>query len=567
MAEYSSDGTTWKKLEIGMVLKQGSAVKTDKAAVVDLFLKQNGPVVRVTPDTTLKLDKLTFDQADAETVINTELNLSNGRILGNVKKLAAASKYDVKTAKATCGIRGTQFDIASNGKVTVVEGSVTLTFTPTGGAAPVTVTVTAGQTLDPTTAKGQSDVRAATVQETKDTKQNVAQSQNNAAPSVSEQQNQQTSNTENKGGGDSGKQDTTGGGKDKEETEDAIAKATGTDKEEAKQVVKLAAIAAAEGVNVTVNLDKVVKTAKDATDKGVDLKDVAKVVQSALKSAGSTSDSLNKGLSIAAAVTQVAGSAEDKEKALQSVANAIAQSANVDADSAKKALNTTLQLASSATSLSDVKQTADAIDKTAKTMADAVKSGTVSAAEAKNQLTQLNTTVQNAESVADAAKNAQNIADTTKTATTSGGGAQTVSAVLGAINKVRSAITDNLSGDKQVAALSSATDLINRSVAAVGDKSDIITSIIGTALEDILKVSGASDTAKSDALNRALGGIAIAINSAAKDSQGKVIDRTALANLIKDALTAADAAATPANAAQLAQKVGDAISPIVGVVP
>jgi len=567
MAEYSSDGTTWKKLEIGMVLKQGSAVKTDKAAVVDLFLKQNGPVVRVTPDTTLKLDKLTFDQADAETVINTELNLSNGRILGNVKKLAAASKYDVKTAKATCGIRGTQFDIASNGKVTVVEGSVTLTFTPTGGAAPVTVTVTAGQTLDPTTAKGQSDVRAATVQETKDTKQNVAQSQNNAAPSVSEQQNQQTSNTENKGGGDSGKQDTTGGGKDKEETEDAIAKATGTDKEEAKQVVKLAAIAAAEGVNVTVNLDKVVKTAKDATDKGVDLKDVAKVVQSALKSAGSTSDSLNKGLSIAAAVTQVAGSAEDKEKALQSVANAIAQSANVDADSAKKALNTTLQLASSATSLSDVKQTADAIDQTAKTLADAVKSGTVSAAEAKNQLTQLNTTVQNAESVADAAKNAQNIADTTKTATTSGGGAQTVSAVLGAINKVRSAITDNLSGDKQVAALSSATDLINRSVAAVGDKSDIITSIIGTALEDILKVSGASDTAKSDALNRALGGIAIAINSAAKDSQGKVIDRTALANLIKDALTAADAAATPANAAQLAQKVGDAISPIVGVVP
>jgi hypothetical protein len=134
-------------------------VRTDDKAVVDLFLRQNGPVVRVTPATTLAMTTLTFERAEEDTIINTELGLSNGRILGSVKKLAAASKYDVKTPKATCGIRGTQFDISANGRTVVIEGTVVVVFQTATGAIQ-SFTVTAGFTFNPTANNGEGGVEA-----------------------------------------------------------------------------------------------------------------------------------------------------------------------------------------------------------------------------------------------------------------------------------------------------------------------------------------------------------------------------------------------------------------------
>jgi hypothetical protein len=156
-AEYSDDGVTWKTLAIGNVLKTGQTVKTDAKAVVDLFLKDNGPVVRVTPATSLKLTTLTFEEAADETVITTELGLSNGRILGAVKKLAAASKYDVNTPVGTCSIRGTQYDISVSGRATVLEGTVVVRYTsPTGAIG--TFVVQVGQTFDPAANNGEGGV-------------------------------------------------------------------------------------------------------------------------------------------------------------------------------------------------------------------------------------------------------------------------------------------------------------------------------------------------------------------------------------------------------------------------
>src|SRR5688572_1719539 len=91
-ASYTSDGgADWKKLSVGTKLHQNSVIRTAPGSTVDLFLGVNGPVVRVTESTTMGIDKLTMDSTGAETVIETQLDLRNGRILGNVKKLAAAS--------------------------------------------------------------------------------------------------------------------------------------------------------------------------------------------------------------------------------------------------------------------------------------------------------------------------------------------------------------------------------------------------------------------------------------------------------------------------------------------
>ena len=123
-AEYSLDGREWKELTIGLRLSSGAMVRTDTNAFVDLFLKHNGPVVRVTPDTLLILKKLYFETSDQETVIQTLLYLPQGRILGAVKKLSAFSTYEVLTPEDTVGIRGTQYDVSANGRIEVFEGAV-----------------------------------------------------------------------------------------------------------------------------------------------------------------------------------------------------------------------------------------------------------------------------------------------------------------------------------------------------------------------------------------------------------------------------------------------------------
>src|ERR1043166_9745744 len=110
-AKYSTGGGVWAPLKVGQTLRPGSTIQTAADSTVDCFLGANGPVVRVTPDTTLAFDKLGVTKTEGESVVDTELNLSSGRILGNVKKLAAASKYEVKVPNGVAGIRGTDYEV------------------------------------------------------------------------------------------------------------------------------------------------------------------------------------------------------------------------------------------------------------------------------------------------------------------------------------------------------------------------------------------------------------------------------------------------------------------------
>lgn len=113
-AKYSTGGGVWIPLKVGTVLKPGAIIQTSPESNVDLFLGANGPVLRVTPETTVALDRLSFTDTGADNVIDTQLNLQSGRIIGNVKKLAAASEYKVKMPNGVAAIRGTDFDIRVN---------------------------------------------------------------------------------------------------------------------------------------------------------------------------------------------------------------------------------------------------------------------------------------------------------------------------------------------------------------------------------------------------------------------------------------------------------------------
>jgi hypothetical protein len=152
-ANYSTDrGSNWRDLKVGTKLKQNSVIRTAPGSVVDLFLSDNGPVVRVTENTTMGIDRLTIDSSGVEKIIETQLDLRSGRILGNVKKLAAASKYEVKTPQGVAGIRGTRYDISADGRVSITEGDAVVVYVIGGRTS--TANVRAGQTARPPTTAG-----------------------------------------------------------------------------------------------------------------------------------------------------------------------------------------------------------------------------------------------------------------------------------------------------------------------------------------------------------------------------------------------------------------------------
>jgi len=163
-AEISNDsGKSWKKAAVGMPIAAHSAIKTDASAVVDVFLGDNGPVVRVNPSSQLGFDKLDVQDAGIEKVIETQLDLKSGRILGNVKKMAAASKYEVKTPHGVAGIRGTEYSISADGTVSVVSGTVVVVYIVDNVPQPPITISQGNQTSPPTSNGGTAQIVQSTV--------------------------------------------------------------------------------------------------------------------------------------------------------------------------------------------------------------------------------------------------------------------------------------------------------------------------------------------------------------------------------------------------------------------
>ncbi len=176
-ARYSTGNNVWLPLKVGASLKPGTIIQTAKTdAYVDLVLggsdipmpspvsaasasaksgasglsyqpssEQN--VVRILEDSALAIDKLMLTQTGADVVSETQLDLQRGKILGNVKKMSAASKYEVKIPNGVAGIRGTVYYISADGVVKVFVGSVVLAYVGPDGTV-VTQVVMGGQQFD-----------------------------------------------------------------------------------------------------------------------------------------------------------------------------------------------------------------------------------------------------------------------------------------------------------------------------------------------------------------------------------------------------------------------------------
>ena len=182
---YSLGDGNWHPLVAGKYLPPGAQIRTGETGVADVVLgkavelpqakwqperislapdspirgmvsykpsaEQN--VIRLTPNTTVGIDKLTITDTGADTVSDTELDLKQGKIYASVKKLTGASQYTVKVPNGIAGVRGTLFSITAAGVVAVYDthtGGLVLSLTMADGSNKVYL-VTSGQLLDPAT--------------------------------------------------------------------------------------------------------------------------------------------------------------------------------------------------------------------------------------------------------------------------------------------------------------------------------------------------------------------------------------------------------------------------------
>jgi hypothetical protein len=182
-ASYTLGGNDeWHPLVAGKVLNPGSAINTvDVVLGKAIEMPQASPapngvslapdpevrgmvgfkpssqqnLIRLSGDTTVKIDTLTVSDTGVDTVSDTELDLQKGRIFYSVKKLSAESKYLVKIPNGIAGVRGSQGFISADGKCGALEHPLWLSVIGSDGK-PVTVTVGEGQQYDPATGASSS---------------------------------------------------------------------------------------------------------------------------------------------------------------------------------------------------------------------------------------------------------------------------------------------------------------------------------------------------------------------------------------------------------------------------
>jgi hypothetical protein len=175
-ARYSADATNWKPLKVGQSLGAGMVVQTAANSYVDLVLGADEVVkmapriaetfsvrpppesafepvvspdsVRVFADSVLAIDKLTSTKTGMDDIRETQLDLRAGSVFGKVKKMSAASKYEIKLPNGVAGIRGTVYMVSDKGVVSVLVGSVVVSIVGPNGSV-VTQVVNGGYQYDP----------------------------------------------------------------------------------------------------------------------------------------------------------------------------------------------------------------------------------------------------------------------------------------------------------------------------------------------------------------------------------------------------------------------------------
>lgn len=131
-ASVAAKGGSKEPAAVGAKLGSGSSVTTGKDGTV-VLLFSNGSTFTVEPETAFRVDEFLQEPFDQEKTdfralerepssSRTRMQLTEGSIVGNIRKLASGSRMEVATPIGVAGIRGTIVRITvseANGEITV----------------------------------------------------------------------------------------------------------------------------------------------------------------------------------------------------------------------------------------------------------------------------------------------------------------------------------------------------------------------------------------------------------------------------------------------------------------
>ncbi|MEY4386109.1 MAG: hypothetical protein RLY20_1392 [Verrucomicrobiota bacterium] len=149
--EASPDGVSWSPVVSDAQLVEGTLLRTAAASTADLLLQYNGSVFRLSQQSELRVEKLNRLDTGLGMVTETRLNVQHGTLVGSQRKLQKPSILEIDTPVGKAFIRGTEYIVNSAGAVSVLSGSVEVTYNLPGNKGSVKVTVNAGYTFDPKT--------------------------------------------------------------------------------------------------------------------------------------------------------------------------------------------------------------------------------------------------------------------------------------------------------------------------------------------------------------------------------------------------------------------------------
>jgi hypothetical protein len=148
---YSGAKGVWQKMEADLHLERGTVIKTGANSTADLILGYNGTVLRLTPNSILRLTRLDQEIAGEDLITETKIELMQGALAGTQRKLALPSHLEIVTPQAIANIKGTEYYVRADGAVSVVSGEVTINYNLPGKQGSVRVTIPTGYSFDPAT--------------------------------------------------------------------------------------------------------------------------------------------------------------------------------------------------------------------------------------------------------------------------------------------------------------------------------------------------------------------------------------------------------------------------------